>query len=271
MFFFSYKSSEFFIKKRVKFYKNLLISKIKQAGRSNLGNIILRGRGGGFKFFYRLIDFKRLIINIPAKILKFEYDPNRNIFIMLLLYYNGVLTYVLAPLLVKINTFILTRNFIYYKNGNGFLLNQCLVGSFVHCVHINSNISKIARSAGVYILIVRKFASYCLLRLPSREEFYIFSKNLCVLGRLSNFNFKLIKKTSAGINRRLGIRPIVRGVAKNPVDHPHGGGSGRTTAGQPSVSAWGIYTKGVRTTTRFIRKYKSQRWGFFKRRNGTNW
>jgi large subunit ribosomal protein L2 len=190
---------------------------------------------------------------------------------MLLLYYNGILTYVLAPLLVKVNSFILTLNFLYYKNGNGFLLNQCLVGSFVHCVQINNNISKIARSAGVYVLIVRKFASYCLLRLPSREELYVYNNNFCILGRLSNINFKLIKKTSAGYFRRLGYRPIVRGVAKNPIDHPHGGGSGRTTAGQPSVSMWGIYTKGVRTTTRFLRIYKTQKWGFFKRRSGTNW
>jgi len=268
--FFLYKSSEFLIIKRVKYFKALLIPLIKLSGRSNCGRLIFLGRGGGFKKYYRLIDFKRLIWYIPCRIIKFEYDPNRNLFLMFLVYLNGVIVYSLAPLLVKVNMYLSNNNFFSIKNGTAFLLANCLVGSFIHCVKINSLICKYARSAGVFIQIIRKLGNYVLLRLASKEELFLFNKNLCILGRLSNVNVKLIKQSNAGYNRRLGFKSKVRGVAKNPIDHPHGGGSGRTTAGQPSVTPWGVYTKGVRSTTRYLR-FSLIKWGFFKRRTGLSW
>lgn len=267
---FNNKSSEFKIFKRKKFLNKLLISLKKRAGRSNLGRIIFYGLGGGYKQYYRLIDFKRYIINIPGRINSFEYDPNRNIFIMLIIYLNGVLVYSLAPLLVKLNNYVINNNLNFLKNGNGFLMVNCLVGSFIHCIKLNSLICKYARSSGTYIQLIRKIGSYALLRLPSKEELFLFNNNFCILGRLSNLNVKLIKKSSAGFNRRLGYKPKVRGVAKNPIDHPHGGGEGRTTAGQPSVSPWGIYTKGVRTSSRFAR-FSLVKFGFFRRRDNLVW
>lgn len=268
--FYNYSLFEYKKIKRFKYEKFLKISLIKQSGRSNKGRIVFYGRGGGYKAFYRIIDFKRYIINIPARVLSFKYDPNRSIFIMLLLYYNGVLIYTLAPLLIKINMYLINDSLFFIRNGNSFKLVNCLIGSFIHCLKLNSTICKYARSAGVYIQLLRKLGSYVLLRFPSKEELFVFNNNICVLGRLSNVNKKLIKKSSAGINRRLGFRPKVRGVAKNPIDHPHGGGEGRTTAGQPSVTPWGLYTKGIRTTTRFKRLTLSN-WGFFRRRNGVVW
>jgi large subunit ribosomal protein L2 len=267
---FTFKSTEFKVYKRVKCLHSLLISLKKKAGRSNLGRIICLGRGGGFKRFYRLIDFKRIITFIPAYVLRFEYDPNRNIFIVLICYLNGFMSYILASLVMKIGFFLYDYNLISYKNGTAFLLSQCLVGSFLNCIKNNTLIAKYARAAGTFVKLVRKFGSYVLLRLCSGEELFVFSSNGLVLGRLSMLYCKLIKRTSAGVNRRRGYRPKVRGVAKNPVDHPHGGGAGRTTAGQPSVSAWGIYTKGVRTSTRFNR-FSLTRFGFFRRRDNIIW
>lgn len=262
--------NEYKLYKRVKIFKLLLIPLKKKSGRSNMGRLIFYGLGGGYKKFYRLIDFKRLLLFIPARILAFEYDPNRNIFIMRLLYLNGVLTYALAPLLVRVHSYLINENLLYLRNGNAFPLVKCLVGSFVHCVKVNSPICKYGRSAGVYIQLIRKVGSYALLRLSSKEELFIYNNNLCVLGRLSGLDVKLIKRTSAGFFRRLGLKPKVRGVAKNPIDHPHGGGEGRTTAGQPSVTPWGLYTKGIRTTTRFAR-FNLARLGFFRRRDGLVW
>ena len=270
MFFFNNQSSEFIVTKRYKFFKNLLISLKTQSGRSNNGNLIFYGRGGGYKKYYRIIDFKRLSFFIPCKIIKFEYDPNRNLFLMLLLYYNGVLSYSLAPLLVKLKMFLNNFNLFVLKNGNSVFLSDCLIGSFVNCVTINSLKAKYARSAGVFVYILRKIGFYSLLRLPSKEELFVYTNNVCILGRLSNVNVKLIKKSSAGFFRRLGFKSKVRGVAKNPIDHPHGGGEGHTTAGQPSVTPWGIYTKGVRTTTRF-KRFNLGSWGFFRRRSGSVW
>lgn len=264
------KSLEFRSFKRFKYLHLLLLSLKRQAGRSNIGRLICLGRGGGYKRFYRLIDFKRLIVTVPSCVLNFEYDPNRNVFIMLVCYLNGFISYFLAPLLVRIGVCFFDYNITSYRNGTAFLLSQCLVGSFLSCVKINSLIAKYARAAGTFVQLVRKFGSYVLLRLCSGEELFVFSSNSAMLGRLSMIYFKLIKRTSAGSSRRLGFRPKVRGVAKNPIDHPHGGGSGRTTASQPSVSPWGVYTKGIRTSTRF-KRFTLSRFGFFRRRDMVIW
>lgn len=261
----------FFKRYNNKNYKNFLkISLIKKSGRSNIGRLILLGRGGGFNRFYRIIDFKRLINNIPARVLCFEFDPNRNIFIMKLLYLNGVLTYSLVPLLVKLNQYLINNDFRFLKNGVSISLSIVIIGSFIHCVKLSNKKSNYARSAGTFIYLLRKIGSYVLLRLPSKEELFIFNQNFCILGRLSGLNVKLVKATKAGFFRNLGYKSKVRGVAKNPIDHPHGGGEGKTTAGQPSVTPWGFYTKGIRTSTRF-KRFNLNVWGFFRRRNGVVW
>jgi large subunit ribosomal protein L2 len=261
---------EYIVVKRFKFTKFLLVAMKKKAGRSSMGNIVVSGLGGGYKRFYRLIDFLRIIYSIPARIVKYEYDPNRNTFILLLNYINGVFSYILAPSLLKSKFFLLNGLMAYPVSGNHLPLFKCPTGSFIHCVKINSIKSKLGRSAGVCIQLVRKIGTYALLRLASGEERFISVFEFCTLGRLSFETCKLIAYTSAGKNRRLGRKSKVRGVAKNPIDHPHGGGEGRTTAAQPSVSPWGIYTKGVRTTTRLTR-LNLLKWGFFKRRDGKVW
>lgn len=263
------KSFEFFNSKRYKFLKKLLIPLMKKSGRSHFGNIILIGRGGGYKRFYRLIDFKRNLYDMLGKVVKFEYDPNRKIFVMLIIYYNGIMSYLLAINLLKVGSFINSGYFSVIKIGNHIPMARCLVGSFVHCVETNNNVT-LAKSAGTYVQLIRKIGSYILLRLPSKEERFVFSHNFCVLGRLSCDLVKLMKFSSAGFFRRKGIKMHVRGTAMNPIDHPHGGGAARTTAGRPSVSKWGIYTKGIRTTSRF-KRFNLLRFGFFRRRTGMVW
>lgn len=269
-----YKNSyEFRLVKRIKYIKKLLLSLKKLSGRSNLGKMILIGRGGGYMKFYRLIDFKRLVLNIPGIIIKFEYDPNRNIYIALILYCNGILTYILAvnflckKMLIINNTHL---DLISPKVGTSLRLLNCPTGSFINCIKVTSLISKITRAAGTYSILVRKIGVFCLLRLSSHEEYFMNLSNNVVLGRCCNSIFHLLKKSKAGDMRHLGFKSKVRGVAKNAIDHPHGGGSGRGTAGQPSVSPWGVYTKGIRTTTRFLR-FTINRKIFFKRRTGVIW
>src|SRR5579875_1068407 len=223
MYYYISNQSNLYTIKRLKYFKKLLISKKELAGRSNLGRIILVGRGGSkYKRFYRLIDFKRILINVPGLILHFEYDLNRNCYIMLVIYKNGLLSY----------------NYVY--------------------------VARIARSAGTYIQLVRKFGNFCLLRLPSKEERFFFNNSKVIVGRVASEAHKLLKYNKAGILRRYGIRPKVRGTAKNPIDHPHGG-AGRTATGMPSVSPWGVYTKGVRTSTRF-RRLNLIKFSFFRKR-----
>lgn len=152
-----------------------------------------------------------------------------------------------------------------------FFFFRIPVGTLVHSVELRFNFGGIfSRAAGVASQILKKIGAFVLVRLSSREERFLSLKNSAIIGKLS-FDFKkTIKKKKASINILLGKKPVVRGVVKNPIDHPHGGGEGRTTAGQPSVSPWGIYTKGTRTTFRF-KSYRYYKWGFFKRRNGVIW
>ena len=264
-------------KKRFRYTKRLLVVMKRFSGRSNVGRLIFLGRGGGYKNYYRLVDFKRTLYNIPGKVLNFEYDPNRNMYIMLVLYLNGTLSYLLAPRLIRKSNYVynnidikkLNRSKV-YKVGNLLSLSNCATGSFIHCLKIDSLVSKYGRAAGTCIQVVRKIGYSVLLRFPSKEERFVNLNNGCILGRLGNGHIKLLKYTSAGYMRRIGRKSNIRGVAKNPIDHPHGGGEGRTTAGQPSVTPWGFFTKGIRTTTRFVR-FNLSKWGFFKRRNKIVW
>lgn len=253
--------------KRIKFLKKLLISKKELSGRSNIGRIILIGRGGSrYKRFYRLIDFKRFIINIPGFILHFEYDLNRNCYIMLVLYRNGLLSYNLGVNLLRSNMIILNLDCVGYPFlGYNLKILNCIVGSFVNSLSYNNvYVARIARAAGTYIQIVRKFGNFCLLRLPSKEERFFFNNSKVVVGRISCEEKKLLKYVKAGILRNFGVRPKVRGTAKNPIDHPHGG-AGRTATGMPSVSPWGVYTKGIKTSTRFLR-LNLIKFSFFRKR-----
>lgn len=252
--------------------KKLLISKISQAGQNSSGKIILLGRGGMIKRFYRLIDFNRFLEYMPAKVLRFEYDPNRNFYIMLVGYYNGFCSYLLMPYLIKINGFIGTNLIGLFNIGSCFNLLFLKVGSFIHTVEFRNLLGgKIARASGTFVQLIRKVSGCCSIRMPSKEERFISLKTKGVLGRLAGDLYKLTRFSKAGQKRNLGFRSKVRGVAKNPIDHPHGGGEGRATSGIPSVSPWGIYTKGIRTTTRYKRINTSYIWGFFRRRTGIVW
>lgn len=263
---------EFLFYKRIKKFKFLLVRLLNNSGRSNLGRLIILNRNRSLKKYYRLIDFKRLLYNVPMLIKQFEFDCNRSTFIMLIIYLNGIISYLLAINLVfkyKILYSICDVDFL--SKGNALFCGYLLVGSYLCCCKLLKNAdAKFARSAGTYIQLVRKMGSYVLIRLPSKEERFIFFQNVCTFGRLTNRLFKLMSKCSAGQNRRYGRKMHVRGTAKNPIDHPHGGGAARTSAGRPSVSLWGWYTKGIRTTTRFIRM-NNLSFGFFKRRTKEVW
>jgi|SRR5579885_304658 len=267
MYYYISNQSNLYTIKRLKYFKKLLISKKELTGRSNLGRIILVGRGGSkYKRFYRLIDFKRILINVPGLILHFEYDLNRNCYIMLVIYKNGLLTYNLGINLLRSRMIILNLDCVGYPYlGYNLQILNCIIGSFVNSLSYNNvYVARIARSAGTYIQLVRKFGNFCLLRLPSKEERFFFNNSKVIVGRVASEAHKLLKYNKAGILRRYGIRPKVRGTAKNPIDHPHGG-AGRTATGMPSVSPWGVYTKGVRTSTRF-RRLNLIKFSFFRKR-----
>lgn len=257
-FFYEYKKIKY------KFYKFLSITLKTLSGRSGKGHITHKGRGGNFKRFFRLIDFYRyLYFKIPYIIKRFEYDPNRNVFLMLLIYSNSLVSYVLTPTLVKLYDIYYFRLF---KIGENLPIFLGFSGMFCYNLpYCSYKIAQLSRAAGSFSILLRKVGNYVLLRLKSKEELQLKNNILVNIGRISGELNKLFKLLKAGTNRRLGFKSKIRGVAKNPIDHPHGGGSGRTTAGRPSVSPQGFYTKGIKTTKRFMKKrVKIQ----FKKRNG---
>jgi large subunit ribosomal protein L2 len=262
------KKFEYFSIKRIKL-KSLMIKKIRINGRNSGGKIVLRYRGGGgVKKFYRFVDFFRKLYNIPAIVRSFVYDPNRNIYLSLLYYINGIFSYILTPVYLNIGDFVISGFRVLLQNGNNLPLVYVPLGTLVNGVSFFSkDPSKIARAAGTSIQLLKRFLNYILIRLPSGEERLVGLFNFCSIGALSGSLNKLYRITKAGNNIRAGRKSAVRGVAKNPVDHPHGGGEGRTTAAQPSVSPWGVYTKGTRSTTKFIRYNKINTWKIFRRRN----
>jgi large subunit ribosomal protein L2 len=249
--------------------KFLRITKLAIAGRNSVGQLVLNGRGGARKRFLRLVDFNRFIHNVPAVILRFEYDPNRSCYLMLVLYYNGFFSYLLAPMMVNEGDIIVNNSLVSNKIGSSTSLLNMTIGTFVHCISFSpKNTLKLARAAGTFVTLLKRVGLFVVARLPSKEERFLALNNTAVVGKLS-FNFqKIVKNLSAGSMRRRGLKSKVRGVAKNPVDHPHGGGEGRTTAGRPSVSPWGVYTKGVRTSTK---RERGHSWMFIRRRNGEFW
>ena len=229
-------------------YAPLLEKKSKSGGRNNNGRITTRHIGGGHKQHYRVIDFKRNKDGIPATIERLEYDPNRSANIALVLYADGERRYIIAPRGVKAGDPIISGDAAPIKAGNTLPLRNIPVGSVVHCIEMKPGKgAQIARSAGTSAQLVAREGQYATLRLRSGEMRKILSECRATLGEVSNSEHSLRKLGKAGASRWRGVRPTVRGVAMNPVDHPHGGGEGRTSGGRHPVSPWGTPTKGYKT------------------------
>ena len=219
-----------------------------KGGRNNLGRITARRRGGGHKRRYRLVDFKRRKFDMPGKVLRLEYDPNRTAFIALIEYSDGEQSYILAPQRIAAGDMVMAGEKADIKPGNAMPLASIPVGTIVHNVEMKAGRGgQLARSAGSYVQLVGRDAGYALLRLSSGEVRMVRAECMATVGAVSNPDQQNIKLGKAGRKRWLGKRPSVRGVAMNPIDHPHGGGEGRTSGGRNPVSPWGKPTKGART------------------------
>ncbi|NOQ76849.1 MAG: 50S ribosomal protein L2 [Methylococcaceae bacterium] len=226
----------------------LLEKKSKTGGRNNQGRITTRHIGGGHKQRYRVIDFKRNKTDIPAVVETIEYDPNRTANIALLLFKDGERRYIIAPSGITVGQEILSSETVPVKTGNCMPLRNMPLGSTIHCIELKPGKgAQIARSAGTSAQLVAKDGAHVTLRLRSGEMRKVLSECRAVIGEVSNSEHNLISLGNAGASRRRGIRPTVRGVAMNPVDHPHGGGEGRTSGGRHPVSPWGTPAKGYKT------------------------
>lgn len=222
----------------------------KKGGRNNTGRVTARRIGGGHKRLYRTIDFKRNKFDVVGTVERLEYDPNRTAFIALVAYSDGERAYIIAPQRLAEGDQIVSGNKVDIKPGNALPLGNIPVGTIVHNVELKiGKGGQIARSAGSYVQLVGKDQGYAQLRLMSGELRMVRSECMATIGAVSNPDQKNIKLGKAGRKRWLGKRPSVRGVAMNPVDHPHGGGEGRTSGGRHPVSPWGKPTKGKRTRT----------------------
>jgi large subunit ribosomal protein L2 len=229
-------------------YAPLLEKKSKTGGRNNKGRITTRHKGGGHKQHYRVIDFKRNKDGIPATVERIEYDPNRSAFIALLLFADGERRYILAPQGVKAGDSVVSGQNAPIKQGNCLPLRNIPVGSTVHAIEIKPGKgAQIARSAGTSVQLVAREGAHATLRLRSGEMRKVMADCRATIGVVSNSEHSLTKLGKAGAKRWRGVRPTVRGVAMNPVDHPHGGGEGRTSGGRHPVTPWGVPTKGYKT------------------------
>ncbi|MEA3412306.1 MAG: 50S ribosomal protein L2 [Pseudomonadota bacterium] len=229
-------------------YKPLLGPQNKNGGRNNGGRITTRHVGGGHKQKYRTIDFKRDKDGVPAKVERIEYDPNRSANIALVLYADGERRYIVAPRGVTSGDNVVSGVEAPIKVGNALPLRGIPVGSVVHCVEMKPGKgAQIARSAGAGVQLVAREGAYATLRLRSGEMRKVLADCRATLGEVGNSEHNLEKLGKAGAKRWRGVRPTVRGVAMNPVDHPHGGGEGRTSGGRHPVSPWGMPTKGYKT------------------------
>ncbi len=229
-------------------YKPLLKKKKSTGGRNNMGRITVRHRGSGHKQRYREIDFKRRKDGIEAKVEHVEYDPNRTAHIALLCYADGERCYIIAPKGLRAGDKICSGDITPIKTGNTLPLRNMPIGSVIHCVEMKPGKgAQIARSAGTSVQLVAREGNYATLRLRSGEMRKILADCRATLGEVSNDEHNLRKLGKAGAARWRGVRPTVRGVAMNPVDHPHGGGEGRTSGGRHPVSPWGVPAKGYKT------------------------
>ncbi len=231
-------------------YAPLLAKKSKTGGRNNNGHITTRHRGGGHKQRYRIIDFKRNKEGIPAVVERLEYDPNRTAHIALIRYADGERAYIIAPNNLRAGDNIESGVSAPIKIGNCLPLRNIPLGSVVHCVEMKPGKgAQIARSAGASVQLVAREGEHATLRLRSGEMRKVPADCRAVIGEVSNSEHNLRSLGKAGAKRWKGVRPTVRGVAMNPVDHPHGGGEGRTSGGRHPVSPWGTPTKGYKTRT----------------------
>ena len=229
-------------------HKALLEKQSRKGGRNNNGRITTRHIGGGHKQHYRIVDFKRTKDGIPAKVERLEYDPNRTAHIALLLFSDGERRYIIAPRGVKAGDLLQSGSAAPIKTGNCLPLRNIPVGSVVHAVELKPGKgAQLARSAGASVQLVAREGQYATLRLRSGEMRKVLADCRATLGEVSNAEHSLRKLGKAGAARWRGVRPTVRGVAMNPVDHPHGGGEGRTSGGRHPVSPWGTPTKGYKT------------------------
>jgi len=230
----------------------------KTGGRNNLGRVSMWHRGGGHKRAYRMIDFKRAKRGMPATVERLEYDPNRTAFIALIKYEDGELSYILAPQRLAPGDTVIADTKVDVKPGNAMPLANIPIGTIVHNVEMKvGKGGQLARAAGSYVQLVGRDAGYALLKLGSGEVRMVRAECMATIGAVSNPDHTNIKIGKAGRSRWLGRRPVVRGVAMNPIDHPHGGGEGRTKGGRHPVTPWGVPTKGKRTrknkaTTKYI-------------------
>jgi large subunit ribosomal protein L2 len=229
-------------------HKALLEKQSRKGGRNNNGRITTRHIGGGHKQHYRVVDFKRTKDGIPAKVERLEYDPNRTAHIALLLFADGERRYIIAPRGVSAGDVLQSGSAAPIKTGNCLPMRNIPVGSVVHAVELKPGKgAQLARSAGASVQLVAREGQYATVRLRSGEMRKVLADCRATLGEVSNPEHSLRKLGKAGAARWRGVRPTVRGVAMNPVDHPHGGGEGRTSGGRHPVSPWGTPTKGYKT------------------------
>ena len=254
--------SELYKGKPVKALTEGLVS---SGGRNNAGRVTARYRGGGHKRSYRIIDFKRRKWDVEATVERLEYDPNRTAFIALVKYADGELAYILAPQRLAAGDKLIAGAACDIKPGNAMPLRAIPVGTIIHNVEMKEHKGgQIARSAGSYAQLVGRDGIYAILRLNSGEQRLIHSACMATIGAVSNPDNSNMNFGKAGRMRWLGFRPHVRGVAMNPVDHPHGGGEGRTSGGRHPVTPWGKPTKGKKTRSnkasgKFIMRSRHQR------------
>ncbi len=228
--------------------KALTVGKHSTGGRNNHGHITSRFRGGGHKRSYRIIDFKRRKFNVPATVERLEYDPNRTAFIALIKYQDGELAYILAPQRLRVGDAVVAGARVDIKPGNAMPLAAIPVGTIVHNVELKPGAGgKVARAAGQYVQLVGKDAGYAQIKLMSGELRLVRGECVATVGAVSNADNSNQQIGKAGRSRWLGRRPHNRGVVMNPVDHPHGGGEGRTSGGRHPVTPWGKPTKGYKT------------------------
>ena len=244
--------------------KSLTVGISKSGGRNQTGKMTMRYTGGGHKKKYRIIDFKRNKHDVEATVKTVEYDPNRTAFIALIKYEDGQLSYILAPAKLKEGDQVMSGQNVEIKTGNALPLKNIPTGSVIHNIEMKPGKGgQIARSAGASANLVGKDSGYAQIKLSSGEIRLILLECFATIGELSNADKKNINIGKAGRNRWLGNRPHVRGVAMNPIDHPHGGGEGKTSGGRHPVTPWGKPTKGKKTrknklTSQFILKRKTR-------------
>jgi large subunit ribosomal protein L2 len=244
--------------------KRLTRAKLRISGRNNKGHLTIRHRGGGHKRLYRIVDFRRDKREITATVASLEYDPNRSAHIALLAYADGEKRYILAPDGLAVGSTVVASDSADILLGNALPLKNIPLGTMIHNIELKKGKGgQMARSAGVAAQLLAKEAGYAQIKMPSGETRMVHLDCYATIGQVGNLNYENVSIGKAGRTRWLGIRPTVRGVVMNPIDHPHGGGEGKTSGGRHPVSPWGQPTKGYKTrnnkrTQRFIIKRRGK-------------